>query len=55
MLKKDFDYIWIFFLVKLLLFGQLREGLKNGLFSEIDQISFNTHPPPPKNDIWKND
>ena len=32
--------------------GKLREGLKkNGLFHDIDQISFNTHPPPPKNDI----
>ena len=28
---------------------------KNGLFSDIDQISFDTHPPPPKDDIWKND
>ena len=24
---------------------------KTGLFSDIDHISFNTHPPPPKNDI----
>ena len=34
-------------------FGKLREGLKKktGLFSDIDQISFNTHPPPPKDDI----
>ena len=32
-----------------------REGVKkkNGLFSDIDHISFNTHPPPPKNDIWQ--
>ena len=31
----------------------VREGLKkkNGLFQDIDQISFNTHPPTPKNDI----
>ena len=30
----------------------LREGVKkNGLFSDIDHISFNTHPPPPKNDM----
>ena len=27
---------------------------KNGLFNDIDQIAFNTHPPPPKDDIWKN-
>ena len=27
----------------------------NGLFDDIDQIAFNTHPPPPKDDIWKND
>ena len=26
---------------------------KNGLFSDIDQISFNTHPTPPKDDIWQ--
>ena len=25
------------------------------LFDDIDQIAFNTHPPPPKDDIWKND
>ena len=35
---------------------KLREALKkNGLFNDIDQISFNIHPPPPKDDIWKND
>ena len=35
----------------------IREGFKkkNGLFNDIDQIAFNTHPPPPKDDIWKND
>ena len=34
----------------------IREGLKkNGLFSDIDQIAFDTHPPPPKDDIWKSD
>ena len=35
----------------------LREDFKkkNGLFNDIDQIAFNTHPPPPKDDIWKND
>ena len=32
--------------------GSLKK--KNGLFSDIDQISFDTHPPPPKDDIWKN-
>ena len=26
---------------------------KNGLFNDIDHISFNTHPPPPKNDMWQ--
>ena len=26
---------------------------KPGLFSDIDHISFNTHPPPPKDDIWQ--
>ena len=26
---------------------------KTGLFSDIDHISFNTHPPPPNNDIWQ--
>ena len=33
----------------------LREGYqkKPGLFSDIDHISFNTHPPPPNNDIWQ--
>ena len=36
--------------------GFLREGLKkNGLFSDIDQIPFDTHPPPPKDDIWINE
>ena len=37
------------------LFFSLREGYqkKNGLFSDIDHISFNTHPPPPNNDIWQ--
>ena len=25
--------------------------IKNGLFSDIDHISLNTHPPPPKDDI----
>ena len=24
---------------------------KTGLFNDIDQIAFNTHPPPPKDDI----
>ena len=33
--------------------SKLREGYKKktGLFSDIDHISFNTHPPPPNNDI----
>ena len=26
---------------------------KYGLFSDIDHISFNTHPPPPNDDIWQ--
>ena len=26
---------------------------KNGLFSDINHISFNTHPPPPNDDIWQ--
>ena len=34
---------------------KVREALKKGLFNDIDPISFNTHPPPPKDDIWKND
>ena len=29
--------------------GRLQK--KNGLFSDIDQISFDTHPPHPKDDI----
>jgi len=31
----------------------IREGLKkpNRLFSDVDKISFDTHPPPPKDDI----
>ena len=30
----------------------IRDGVKkNGLFSDINHISFNTHPPPPNNDI----
>ena len=33
--------------------GRLKK--KPGLFNDIDQIAFNTHPPPPKDDIWKND
>ena len=32
----------------LLLLGKIQ---KSGLFNYIDQISFNTHPPPPKDDI----
>jgi len=32
---------------------RLREGFKNGLFNEIDHISFSTHPPPPNDDIWQ--
>ena len=28
---------------------------KPGLFNDIDHISFNTYPPPPKDDIGKND
>ena len=28
---------------------------KHGLFNDIDHISFNTYPPPPKDDIGKND
>ena len=36
------------------LFALLREGIKkNGLFSDVDHISFNTHPPPTKDDIWQ--
>ena len=31
--------------------GKGRVPKKNRLFSDIDHISFNTHPPPPKNDI----
>ena len=38
------------------LWDWVREGLKkNGLFSDIDQISFDTHLPPPKDDIRKRD
>ena len=32
----------------------VREAFKkNWLFSDIDQISFDTHPPSPKDDLWK--
>ena len=36
-------------------FLTLRDSVqkKTGLFSDIDHISFNTHPPPPNNDIWQ--
>ena len=33
--------------------GKGRIKKKNGLFSDIDHISFNTHPPPPNDDIWQ--
>ena len=38
--------------------SKLRDDVKNGLFNNIDHISFTTHPPPLKDDIvndsyWK--
>ena len=35
--------------------GKGRLKKKTGLFSDIDQITFDTHPPPPKYDIWESD
>ena len=55
-------FSWIRFVLTITGFQQqpaisgLGKALKNpGLFSDIDQISFDTHQPPPKDDIWKND
>ena len=44
---------WLYQIVGSSWSGLVRERYqkKNGLFSDIDHISSNTHPPPPKNDI----